>query len=206
MAVGGGSLQRIRAAHVQVSWVWGELGKVPWLCGCVGGGLACCAAPVSCACLLGCGVHAGCVHQGRPYAGEWRAQGGPGSLRDCFLHAGLQCSATMWAAACMCDSTPAAFWNAWRWMTGRARQPLNLRRSHPAITTVLTLLYCLLRTVPVLRNRQAVAAEREACPVCWEERRGVVFGCGHSTCLGCGERLNACPICRVSIGLRIRMY
>ncbi|KAG1658899.1 hypothetical protein FOA52_012575 [Chlamydomonas sp. UWO 241] len=52
----------------------------------------------------------------------------------------------------------------------------------------------------------AAAAERDACPVCWEERRGVVFGCGHSTCAACGEKLATCPICRVAISIRIRTY
>ena len=53
---------------------------------------------------------------------------------------------------------------------------------------------------------QAVASEREACPVCWEARRGLVFGCGHATCVACGEKLAACPICRAAIGIRIRTF
>ena len=46
-----------------------------------------------------------------------------------------------------------------------------------------------------------MASEREACPVCWEARRGLVFGCGHATCVACGEKLAACPICRAAIGI-----
>lgn len=44
------------------------------------------------------------------------------------------------------------------------------------------------------------------CPVCWEQRKGLVFGCGHQTCADCGKKLTACPICRVPIKLRIRVY
>ncbi|KAG2426065.1 hypothetical protein HXX76_013253 [Chlamydomonas incerta] len=53
----------------------------------------------------------------------------------------------------------------------------------------------------------AAAAERDhQCPVCWEARKGLVFGCGHQTCVGCGEKLAACPICREPVALRIRVY
>ncbi|GIL74293.1 hypothetical protein Vretifemale_4339 [Volvox reticuliferus] len=51
------------------------------------------------------------------------------------------------------------------------------------------------------------AAERDLlCPVCWERRKGLVFGCGHQTCCSCGEKLAACPICREPVSLRIRVY
>lgn len=53
----------------------------------------------------------------------------------------------------------------------------------------------------------AAAAERaHQCPVCWEARKGLVFGCGHQTCVDCGEKLAACPICREPVALRIRVY
>ncbi|GIL42029.1 hypothetical protein Vafri_96 [Volvox africanus] len=51
------------------------------------------------------------------------------------------------------------------------------------------------------------AAERDLlCPVCWELRKGLVFGCGHQTCCSCGEKLAACPICRKPVSLRIKVY
>ncbi|GLI70465.1 hypothetical protein VaNZ11_015375 [Volvox africanus] len=51
------------------------------------------------------------------------------------------------------------------------------------------------------------AAERDLlCPVCWELRKGLVFGCGHQTCCSCGEKLAACPICRKAVSLRIKVY
>ncbi|GAX80243.1 hypothetical protein CEUSTIGMA_g7681.t1 [Chlamydomonas eustigma] len=55
-------------------------------------------------------------------------------------------------------------------------------------------------------HSQAVVSEKEACPVCWEAQKGLVFGCGHSTCVGCGEKLSSCPICRSMITIRIRTY
>ncbi|GFR45298.1 hypothetical protein Agub_g6656 [Astrephomene gubernaculifera] len=53
---------------------------------------------------------------------------------------------------------------------------------------------------------QAAAAREQQCPVCWERRKELVFGCGHQTCGECGERLSACPICRTTISIRIRVY
>ncbi len=53
---------------------------------------------------------------------------------------------------------------------------------------------------------QAVAERDLLCPVCWEARKGLVFQCGHQTCGACGERLTACPICRVAISIRIKTY
>ncbi|KXZ47042.1 hypothetical protein GPECTOR_38g279 [Gonium pectorale] len=53
---------------------------------------------------------------------------------------------------------------------------------------------------------QAAADREQQCPVCWERRKGLVFGCGHQTCCACGDKLAACPICRVPVSLRIRVY
>ncbi|PNH04533.1 E3 ubiquitin-protein ligase [Tetrabaena socialis] len=51
------------------------------------------------------------------------------------------------------------------------------------------------------------ASERDLmCPVCWEARKALVFGCGHQTCCACGDKLAACPICRLPVSLRIRVY
>lgn len=59
-----------------------------------------------------------------------------------------------------------------------------------------------------MRGAHAAAlVEREAsCPVCWDAKKGLVFQCGHQACIGCGERLAACPICRAVVTLRIKLF
>ncbi|MCL7037491.1 hypothetical protein MKW94_010059 [Papaver nudicaule] len=44
------------------------------------------------------------------------------------------------------------------------------------------------------------------CPICFENPRNLVFGCGHLTCQGCGTELSLCPICRTPITIRIKIY
>lgn len=53
---------------------------------------------------------------------------------------------------------------------------------------------------------QARAHQEQLCPVCWDERKEQVFNCGHQTCVKCGEQVSICPICRVPVTLRIRVY
>ena len=56
-------------------------------------------------------------------------------------------------------------------------------------------------------DRRWLRSVRHALSICWEaRRRGLVFGCGHATCVACGGKLAACPICRAAIGIRIRTY
>ncbi|MCL7036948.1 hypothetical protein MKW94_016889 [Papaver nudicaule] len=44
------------------------------------------------------------------------------------------------------------------------------------------------------------------CPICLENRRDLVFGCGHLTCQECGSELSLCPICRTPITVRIKLF
>ncbi|CAI9784000.1 unnamed protein product [Fraxinus pennsylvanica] len=44
------------------------------------------------------------------------------------------------------------------------------------------------------------------CPICYWHKRDLAFGCGHQTCYDCGRDLSLCPICRVQISTRIRLY
>uniref|UniRef100_A0A7S1SW90 RING-type domain-containing protein n=1 Tax=Tetraselmis chuii TaxID=63592 RepID=A0A7S1SW90_9CHLO len=58
------------------------------------------------------------------------------------------------------------------------------------------------------RTAEAVATAEAAalCPVCWAARKNMAFQCGHQTCVGCGKRLDLCPICRSDITLRIQLF
>lgn len=46
----------------------------------------------------------------------------------------------------------------------------------------------------------------QLCPVCWVNPKNIAFGCGHQTCQSCGDTLTACPICRLEITTRLRLY
>ncbi|KAK9108302.1 hypothetical protein Syun_024313 [Stephania yunnanensis] len=48
--------------------------------------------------------------------------------------------------------------------------------------------------------------DNKVCPICLTNPKNMAFGCGHQTCCGCGESLQFCPICRVSIVTRIKLY
>lgn len=46
----------------------------------------------------------------------------------------------------------------------------------------------------------------QLCPVCWEDPKNMAFNCGHQTCQSCGDNLTTCPICRLEISSRLRLY
>jgi len=48
--------------------------------------------------------------------------------------------------------------------------------------------------------------EDQLCCICEEEKKKIVFQCGHETCEDCSSRLVECPICRTRIDIRIRRY
>ncbi|KAL1205634.1 E3 ubiquitin-protein ligase RGLG4 [Cardamine amara subsp. amara] len=48
--------------------------------------------------------------------------------------------------------------------------------------------------------------QTQSCPICLTNRKDVAFGCGHMTCGDCGSRISNCPICRVRITSRLRLY
>ncbi|XP_072992503.1 E3 ubiquitin-protein ligase RGLG1-like isoform X2 [Typha latifolia] len=43
------------------------------------------------------------------------------------------------------------------------------------------------------------------CPICRRNTKDLVFGCGHETCSSCGQGLHACPFCRSTIKLRVKL-
>ncbi|KAH0919144.1 hypothetical protein HID58_026804 [Brassica napus] len=62
---------------------------------------------------------------------------------------------------------------------------------------------------PTIRTELASPASEEhtqSCPICLTSRKDVAFGCGHMTCRDCGSRIANCPICRVLITSRLRLY
>ncbi|KAK1363210.1 RING-type E3 ubiquitin transferase [Heracleum sosnowskyi] len=56
------------------------------------------------------------------------------------------------------------------------------------------------------REPPSSSADANLCPICITNPRDMAFGCGHQTCCECGEDLQLCPICRVSIQTRIKLY
>ncbi|XP_042479024.1 E3 ubiquitin-protein ligase RGLG2-like [Macadamia integrifolia] len=46
----------------------------------------------------------------------------------------------------------------------------------------------------------------QICPECRSAAKDLAFGCGHQTCYGCGKDMAFCPICRIHITTRIRLY
>ncbi|XP_045802740.1 E3 ubiquitin-protein ligase RGLG4-like [Trifolium pratense] len=62
---------------------------------------------------------------------------------------------------------------------------------------------------PVPSNSPASTIDEQnqsACPVCLTNTRDLAFGCGHMTCRNCGSWLSHCPLCRVRITSRLRVY
>ncbi|XP_047938652.1 E3 ubiquitin-protein ligase RGLG2-like [Salvia hispanica] len=63
--------------------------------------------------------------------------------------------------------------------------------------------------VPVVRTSQSgslSSSESNLCPICITDTKNMAFGCGHQTCCECGQGLSLCPICRVTIQTRIKLY
>ncbi|GBF92507.1 hypothetical protein Rsub_04611 [Raphidocelis subcapitata] len=60
------------------------------------------------------------------------------------------------------------------------------------------------RTVAELQRSSA--AESALCTVCMERRKELVFDCGHTLCVECGEALPMCPFCRKDVTARIRLF
>ncbi|KAK6148260.1 hypothetical protein DH2020_019172 [Rehmannia glutinosa] len=61
---------------------------------------------------------------------------------------------------------------------------------------------------PVTRSSQSgsYATDNHLCPICITEPKDMAFGCGHQTCCECGQDLSSCPICRMPIETRIKLY
>ncbi|XP_061362149.1 E3 ubiquitin-protein ligase RGLG2-like [Gastrolobium bilobum] len=67
-------------------------------------------------------------------------------------------------------------------------------------------------TAPSLRHDAGTnppassASDSHVCPICLSNHKDMAFGCGHQTCCECGQDLELCPICRSTIGTRIKLY
>ncbi|CAN7130698.1 unnamed protein product [Brassica rapa subsp. narinosa] len=63
-------------------------------------------------------------------------------------------------------------------------------------------------TPPVRTGQPSSDSDEQTqnCPICLTNRKDVAFGCGHMTCGECGSRISNCPICRVLITSRLRLY
>ncbi|KAG2593704.1 E3 ubiquitin-protein ligase RGLG5-like [Panicum virgatum] len=48
--------------------------------------------------------------------------------------------------------------------------------------------------------------DNQVCPICLVNPKDMAFGCGHQTCCDCGQSLQSCPICRIPITTRIKLY
>jgi hypothetical protein len=49
--------------------------------------------------------------------------------------------------------------------------------------------------------------EELKCSICMENKKCIVFNCGHlCSCHACSERLDICPVCRVKISSKMRVY
>ncbi|KAJ4916663.1 Copine (Calcium-dependent phospholipid-binding protein) family [Raphanus sativus] len=48
--------------------------------------------------------------------------------------------------------------------------------------------------------------ESQVCAICLVNTKNMAFNCGHQTCNKCGENIQTCPVCRVSIAVRIKLY
>ncbi|KAL2500116.1 E3 ubiquitin-protein ligase RGLG2 [Abeliophyllum distichum] len=52
----------------------------------------------------------------------------------------------------------------------------------------------------------SIMYENQICPICLSNPKDMAFGCGHQTCCDCGQDLKLCPICRIPIETRIKLY
>lgn len=57
-----------------------------------------------------------------------------------------------------------------------------------------------------LRAAMEEMKEQQLCPVCLENQKNMVFGCGHRVCDTCGMSLANCPMCRAEVSTRIKLY
>ena len=66
-----------------------------------------------------------------------------------------------------------------------------------------------LNLATIASRLQTLEAEKASnCVVCHERAREVAFDpCGHFVCCSeCGERVSTCPLCRVTIQGKLRIY
>ncbi|XP_063965477.1 E3 ubiquitin-protein ligase MIB2-like isoform X1 [Lytechinus pictus] len=61
-------------------------------------------------------------------------------------------------------------------------------------------------TKSILIQKNQKLEDEMLCPVCIDRRRELVFLCGHSLCEDCSDSIDDCPLCRLPITKRIKMY
>lgn len=57
-----------------------------------------------------------------------------------------------------------------------------------------------------LENKIQEIEEAHGCSICMEQRRNVVFLCGHGACVNCAQTLRTCHMCRKPITKKINLY
>lgn len=60
--------------------------------------------------------------------------------------------------------------------------------------------------VPSRLSALSLNDRNQDCPICLTNGKDLAFGCGHMTCRECGSRVSNCPICRLPISNRLRLY
>lgn len=55
-------------------------------------------------------------------------------------------------------------------------------------------------------STRMVDERNQVCPICLTNAKDLAFNCGHMTCRECGPKVSNCPICRMPIRNRIRLY
>ncbi|XP_048423938.1 uncharacterized protein LOC125469900 isoform X3 [Pyrus x bretschneideri] len=59
---------------------------------------------------------------------------------------------------------------------------------------------------PILTKLKLICGDEKFwCPICLANPKGMVFGCGHQTCLECARDLQSCPKCG-SVGTPMQLY
>ncbi|KAI4343688.1 hypothetical protein L6164_011007 [Bauhinia variegata] len=62
------------------------------------------------------------------------------------------------------------------------------------------------RSTSFRRDPPSSTSDNHLCPICITNPKDMAFGCGHETCCDCGQDLPLCPICRITIDTRIKLY
>ncbi|KAK0606451.1 hypothetical protein LWI29_037910 [Acer saccharum] len=67
------------------------------------------------------------------------------------------------------------------------------------------------KSVPHMTNfetapKEPTTSAEPVCPICLTNPKDMAFGCGHTTCKDCGSAIEACPMCREPITVRLRLY
>ncbi|KAI5083505.1 hypothetical protein GOP47_0003248 [Adiantum capillus-veneris] len=55
-------------------------------------------------------------------------------------------------------------------------------------------------------DERSIPDASDVCPVCLQEPKNMAFQCGHKTCRECASQLQRCPICRIQITTRLRLF